>query len=215
MGDPDVPMGVFLGNEADHNHLVTFLERDGDTLAGTCGITISRGRPAIGRVRRGCHATRLSRTRHCIPAVRAGSPGVRRAGRGSRLPRHGQPRRRAHLPPPRLAQDRGHQRLGQSDNRRFARRVPCGLFPRSRTGEHSPRRCLAPCPHDPSPRNTARLGGARRQFARPDDVHPLRRAELVHGLMSQVLRSGEPRRCRMVRGQDERRPPGGDIDRVD
>ena len=41
-GDPDVPMGVFLGDEVDHNRLMTYLERDGDTLTGTCGITISR-----------------------------------------------------------------------------------------------------------------------------------------------------------------------------
>ncbi len=41
-GDPDIPIGVFLGDEVDHNRLVTYLERDGDTLTGTCGITISR-----------------------------------------------------------------------------------------------------------------------------------------------------------------------------
>ena len=46
-GDPDVPMGVFLGNEVDHSRLVTYLERDGDTLTGTCGITISRANPRL------------------------------------------------------------------------------------------------------------------------------------------------------------------------
>ena len=46
-GPPDVPMGVFLGDEVDHSRLVTFLERDGDTLTGTCGITISRANPRL------------------------------------------------------------------------------------------------------------------------------------------------------------------------
>ena len=46
-GDPDVPMGVFLGNEVDHSRLITYLERDGDTLTGTCGITISRADPRL------------------------------------------------------------------------------------------------------------------------------------------------------------------------
>ena len=36
--DPDIPIGVFLGDEADHNRHVVLLERDGDVLAGTCGI---------------------------------------------------------------------------------------------------------------------------------------------------------------------------------
>ena len=40
-------MGVFLGDEVDHNRLVTYLERDGDTLTGTCGITISRANPRL------------------------------------------------------------------------------------------------------------------------------------------------------------------------
>lgn len=46
-GDPDIPMGVFLGDEIDHNRLVTYLERDGDALTGTCGITISRANPRL------------------------------------------------------------------------------------------------------------------------------------------------------------------------
>ncbi len=46
-GDPDIPMGVFLGDEADHSRLITYLERDGDTLTGTCGITISRANPRL------------------------------------------------------------------------------------------------------------------------------------------------------------------------
>ncbi len=46
-GDPDIPMGVFLGDEVDDNRLVTYLEREGDTLTGTCGITISRANPRL------------------------------------------------------------------------------------------------------------------------------------------------------------------------
>ena len=46
-GDPDIPMGVFLGDEVDHSRLITYLERDGDTLTGTCGITISRTNPRL------------------------------------------------------------------------------------------------------------------------------------------------------------------------
>ena len=46
-GDPDVPMGVFLGDEVDHSRLITYLERDGDTLTGTCGITISQANPRL------------------------------------------------------------------------------------------------------------------------------------------------------------------------
>lgn len=40
--DPDIPIGVFLGDEVDHNRHVVLLERDGDTLAGTCGIMTPR-----------------------------------------------------------------------------------------------------------------------------------------------------------------------------
>ena len=36
--DPDIPIGVFLGEEADHNRHVVLLERDNDVLTGTCGI---------------------------------------------------------------------------------------------------------------------------------------------------------------------------------
>ena len=46
-GDPDIPMGVFLGDEEDHSRLITYLERDGDTLTGTCGITVSRANPRL------------------------------------------------------------------------------------------------------------------------------------------------------------------------
>ena len=40
--DPDIPISVFLGDEAHHNRHVVLLERDGDTLAGTCGIMTPR-----------------------------------------------------------------------------------------------------------------------------------------------------------------------------
>ena len=40
--DPDVPIGVFLGEEADHNNHVVFVERDEDLVVSTCGITFSR-----------------------------------------------------------------------------------------------------------------------------------------------------------------------------
>ncbi len=46
-GPPDVPMEVFLGEEAGHNRLITYLEREGDELTGTCGITISRAAPQL------------------------------------------------------------------------------------------------------------------------------------------------------------------------
>ena len=40
--DPDIPIGVFLGEEADHNDHVVFVERDEDLVVSTCGITFSR-----------------------------------------------------------------------------------------------------------------------------------------------------------------------------
>ena len=40
--DPDIPIGVFLGEEADHNRHVVLFERDGDVLTGTCGIMTPR-----------------------------------------------------------------------------------------------------------------------------------------------------------------------------
>ncbi len=40
--DPDVPISVFLGEEADHNDHVVFVERDEDLVVSTCGITFSR-----------------------------------------------------------------------------------------------------------------------------------------------------------------------------
>ena len=40
--DPDIPIGVFLGEEAEHNRHAVLLERDGHVLSGTCGIMTPR-----------------------------------------------------------------------------------------------------------------------------------------------------------------------------
>ncbi|MCY4475370.1 MAG: GNAT family N-acetyltransferase [Chloroflexi bacterium] len=40
--DPDIPVGVFLGEEAAHNRHVVLLDRDEGVLAGTCGIMTPR-----------------------------------------------------------------------------------------------------------------------------------------------------------------------------
>ena len=48
--DPDIPIGVFLGDEADHNRHVVLLERDGDTLTGTCGIMTPRADPRFAGI---------------------------------------------------------------------------------------------------------------------------------------------------------------------
>ena len=40
--DPDIPIGVFLGDEADHNRHVVLFERDNGNLAGTAGIMTPR-----------------------------------------------------------------------------------------------------------------------------------------------------------------------------
>ena len=48
--DPDIPIGVFLGEEADHNRHVVHLERDGDVIAGTCGIMTPRANPDLAGI---------------------------------------------------------------------------------------------------------------------------------------------------------------------
>ena len=48
--DPDIPIGVFLGDEAHHNRHVVLLERDGDILAGTCGMMTSRANPEFAGI---------------------------------------------------------------------------------------------------------------------------------------------------------------------
>ena len=40
--DPDIPIGVFLGDEAEHNRHVVLLERDSGNLVGTAGIMTPR-----------------------------------------------------------------------------------------------------------------------------------------------------------------------------
>ena len=45
---PDVAPEVFLGSEVEHNRLNVYLERRGETLAGTCTRTVSRSLPSLG-----------------------------------------------------------------------------------------------------------------------------------------------------------------------
>ena len=48
--DPDIPIGVFLGEEAEHNRHVVLAERDRDVLAGTCGIMTPRANPEFAGI---------------------------------------------------------------------------------------------------------------------------------------------------------------------
>ena len=48
--DPDIPIGVFLGEEADHNRHVVLAERDADVLAGTCGMMTPRANPEFAGI---------------------------------------------------------------------------------------------------------------------------------------------------------------------
>lgn len=48
--DPDIPISVFLGDEAHHNRHVVLLERYGDNLAGTCGIMTPRANPEFAGI---------------------------------------------------------------------------------------------------------------------------------------------------------------------
>ena len=48
--DPDIPIGVFLGEEAEHNRHVVLAERDRDVLAGTCGIMTPRNNPEFAGI---------------------------------------------------------------------------------------------------------------------------------------------------------------------
>ena len=48
--DPDIPIGVFLGEEADHNRHVVLSERDANVLAGTCGIMTPRANPEFAGI---------------------------------------------------------------------------------------------------------------------------------------------------------------------
>ena len=48
--DPDIPIGVFLGEESQHNRHVVLAERDRDVLAGTCGILTPRANPEFAGI---------------------------------------------------------------------------------------------------------------------------------------------------------------------
>ena len=48
--DPDIPIGVFLGEEADHNRHVVLAERDRDSLVGTCGIMTPHANPEFAGI---------------------------------------------------------------------------------------------------------------------------------------------------------------------
>ena len=48
--DPDIPIGVFLGEEAEHNRHVVLAERDAEVLAGTCGIMTPRANPEFAGI---------------------------------------------------------------------------------------------------------------------------------------------------------------------
>ena len=45
---PDVAPEVFLGSEVAHNRLNVYLERRGESLAGTCTLTVSKKIPSLG-----------------------------------------------------------------------------------------------------------------------------------------------------------------------
>jgi GNAT superfamily N-acetyltransferase len=48
--DPDIPLSVFLGEEADLNRHTVILERDDDILAGTCGIMVPQDYPKLAGI---------------------------------------------------------------------------------------------------------------------------------------------------------------------
>ena len=48
--DPDIPIGVFLGEESDHNRHVVHAERDDGVLVGTCGILTPRANPEFAGI---------------------------------------------------------------------------------------------------------------------------------------------------------------------
>ncbi len=48
--DPDIPIGVFRGEEAEHNRHLVLAERDADTLAGTCGIMTPHANPEFAGI---------------------------------------------------------------------------------------------------------------------------------------------------------------------
>ena len=67
-GPGDMPLELFLGSERRHNDNTVYLMRQGERLAGTCMLTVSRAAPMLGGfgevatepdLRRGGVATRV------------------------------------------------------------------------------------------------------------------------------------------------------------
>ena len=182
-------MGVFLGDEVDYNRLVTYLERDGDILMGTCGITISRANPRLAGF--GEVATRPDYRGRGIASRLCGQAVEEFVAQGGEAVFLGTGNPDA---------ARIYHRLG------WRRIAGTNVWARVTTGD-SPEEYLADyfrapgqvsiVPGDASLRvpmipllvDAARLAGARRQSAGTDAVHPLRRAKLVHGPVPQILRS--------------------------
>lgn len=46
--EPDLPAGVFLGDEVEHNRGVLFMTRENEAVAGTCMVNTSKRLPALG-----------------------------------------------------------------------------------------------------------------------------------------------------------------------
>ena len=69
--DPDIPIGVFLGDEAEHNRHVVLAERDRDVLVGTCGIMTPRANPEFAGIGEVAHTTGVPGTRHRKPPLQS------------------------------------------------------------------------------------------------------------------------------------------------
>ena len=48
--DPDLPHHVFLGSEREYNRNTVYVDRQGEKIAGTCGLTVSKRVPILGGV---------------------------------------------------------------------------------------------------------------------------------------------------------------------
>ena len=208
-------MGVFLGDEVDHSRLVTFLERDGDTLTGTCGITISRANPRLagfGEVAtRPDYRGRGIASRLCGQAV---NEFVAQGGEAVFL-------------------GTGNPDAARIYHRLGWRRIAGSYVWANVTTGDSPEEYLADyfrlpgqvsiVPGDASlrvpmipllltPHDWQVLDGNL-----PVPMVSIRYAmqSSCMGLCRKILRSGQARRYSVVRGQDERRLPRRDIHRVD
>ena len=78
-GPGDMPLDLFLGSEHRHNDNTVYMMRQGERLAGTCMLTVSRAAPMLGGfgevatepdLRRGGVATRVCRA--AVEDFRAG-----------------------------------------------------------------------------------------------------------------------------------------------